>query len=285
MLREILVFLQTYPLIAYLLVAVVSLLVGSFLNVVIHRLPIMLYRDWQHHCQTLFNQSPPLADPETKKLNLAWPLSRCPQCKKLIRPWHNIPIISYLILKGRCHDCGYKIAWRYPAVEFLSCLMALIVFYRFGFSWQTLAGLIFTWGLLALIFIDLEHQLLPDPITLGLLWLGLILSLATIFTTPSQAIRGAVIGYASLWLIGWAFQKIRGIEGIGHGDFKLFALLGAWLGWQVLPFIALVASFAGASVGLGLLFSGKIDRKTPLPFGPYLAFAGWLAFLFASKFS
>ncbi|MGB6976160.1 MAG: A24 family peptidase [Gammaproteobacteria bacterium] len=278
MLMESLVFLQTYPLIAYLILGVVGLLVGSFLNVVIYRLPIMLYRNWQQQCQTLPTQTS-TSKPEV--LNLAWPLSHCPQCKKLIRPWHNIPIISYLILKGRCHGCGYKITWRYPLVEFLSCLMALIVFYRFGFSWQTLAGLVFTWGLLALIFIDLEHQLLPDPLTLSLLWLGLILSLANVFTTPSEAILGAVIGYISFWLIGWAFQKIRGIEGIGHGDFKLFAMLGAWLGWQVLPFIALVASFAGASIGLGLLFSGKIDRKTPIPFGPYLALAGWLAFMLA----
>jgi leader peptidase (prepilin peptidase)/N-methyltransferase len=279
MLMDTFVFLQTYPLFAFIVLGIIGLLVGSFLNVVIHRLPIMLYQEWQQQCQSLLNSSPPASAPET--LNLAWPLSRCPQCKKLIRPWHNIPILSYLILRGRCHDCGYKIAWRYPLVEFLSCLMGLIVLYHFGLSWQMVGALIFSWGLLALIFIDLEHQLLPDQITLSLLWLGLILSLGNVFITPAPAILGVVIGYSSLWLIGWAFHKIRGLEGIGHGDFKLLAMLGAWLGWQILPSVALIASFAGVCGCLALLFSGKIERKTPIAFGPYLAIAGWLAFLFA----
>jgi leader peptidase (prepilin peptidase) / N-methyltransferase len=278
MLMDTLILLQTYPFVAYVIVGLVALLVGSFLNVVIYRLPVLLYRDWQQQCQVLLKQ-PFACEPET--LNLAWPLSHCPQCKKLIRPWHNIPIISYFTLKGCCYHCGYKISWRYPLVEFLSTVMALMVFYHYGFSWQTLAGLVFTWGLLALLFIDLEHQLLPDHITLSLLWLGLIVNLFALFTTSTQAILGAVIGYTSLWLMGWIFQKVRRIEGIGHGDFKLLAMLGAWVGWQVLPSIVLVASFAGAMTGLALLFTGKIQRKTPIPFGPYLAIAGWLGLLYA----
>lgn len=238
-----------------------GLIVGSFLNVIIYRLPIMLLRE-----------------STTPVLNLITPRSHCPKCGSFI-PWQqNIPIISYILLKGKCNSCQTIINWHYPTVELLSCLTALLVAAYFGISIKTLAILILTWALIAAIFIDFAYQLLPDNITLPLIWLGLLLNTLNIFTTPTNAIIGAASGYLALWLIAHIFKSIRKIDGMGYGDFKLLAVFGAWLGWQLLPIILFGASLIGSAVGLVLICRKKAQFAQPMPFGPYLAFTGWLAF-------
>ncbi len=261
--------------------AVLGLLVGSFLNVVIHRLPLMMERAWRAQCRELMDIPPTPADAgkEVEPFNLATPRSRCPHCGHAISALENIPVISYLWLRGRCAGCGKPISARYPLVEFATALLSGITAWHFGFGWAAGAALALTWALIALSLIDFDHQLLPDDITLPFLWIGLLLSLFGLFTNSAASIIGALAGYLSLWTIYILFKWATGKEGMGYGDFKLLAMLGAWMGWQALPVVILLSSVVGAVVGVTLiLFRGR-DRNIPIPFGPYLAAAGWLSLL------
>ncbi len=262
--------------------AVIGLLVGSFLNVVIYRLPIMMEREWRQECEEFLEldiKRP--ANPEP--FNLIVPLSRCPHCQAPIRPYQNIPVLSYLLLRGQCANCKGKIALRYPLIEAFTALCSAVVAYHFGYTAALGWALLLTWALIALSFIDIDKQLLPDSITLPLLWLGLLLSLFEVFTDSQHSIIGAASGYLSLWLVYQLFKFATGKEGMGYGDFKLLALFGAWLGWQYLPLIVLLSSLVGAVIGISMvLFLGQ-DRRIPIPFGPYLAAAGWLALLWGDK--
>src|SRR4030066_140371 len=272
---------QTSPLVFSLFAAILGLIVGSFLNVVIHRMPIMLMRNWQRDCQDMIEQS---AGPATvEKFNLATPRSRCPHCGHAITALENIPLVSYLWLHGKCSACRKPISFRYPFVEVLSALLAAVTAWHFGFNAAGIAAIALTWLLIALAFIDIDHQLLPDVMVLPFLWIGLLVNLFNVFTTPSDAVIGAVAGYLSLWIVFHLFKLVTGKEGMGYGDFKLFALFGAWFGWQSPPLLFLFFSFIGALIGIGLIvFQGR-DRAKPLPFGPYLAVAGWVAMLWGDE--
>lgn len=273
---------------------VFGLLVGSFLNVVIYRLPIMLERQWrdeaaQATAAAAANAGAPAPTPE--HFNLVVPRSACPACKAPITALQNIPVLSYLFLKGRCAGCGARISARYPAIEALSGVLSAAVAWKFGFGWPALEGLVFTWFLIALTFIDVDHQLLPDDLTLPLLWLGLALSLtvplvggsAPIPQDPRSAIIGAMAGYLSLWSVYHLFKLLTGQEGMGYGDFKLFAAFGAWLGWKMLFPIILIAAAVGAVVGLVMIMVYGRDRRSHIPFGPFLAAAGWLMLMFGRE--
>ena len=270
-----------YPALFVACVVLSGLIVGSFLNVVIHRLPIMLEREWRRDCQQFLGRDTDTSVPaETESpWNLIWPGSHCPHCSKPLAVHENIPVLSYLWLRGRCSACHTAISPKYPAVELLSALLSAVVAHRFGPEVQVLPALALTWSLLALSFIDAEHQLLPDVITLPMLWLGLLLSVFRVFTDSTAAILGAVAGYLSLWLVYQLFKWLTGREGMGHGDFKLLALLGAWLGWVHLPQIILLSSLVGAVVGLTLIVLTRRDHRQPIPYGPYLAAAGWIALI------
>lgn len=276
---------------AFLISAVflLGLVIGSFLNVVIYRLPIMMERDWQEQCHALLSagatsDSPdPVQGSSSPRYNLVVPRSCCPKCKHLISAWDNIPVLSYVLLRGRCRHCDAEIPVRYPIVELVTGIMSAVIAWKFGYSWAALAALVLTWALIALSVIDLDHQLLPDDITLPLIWAGLLLSLYHVFSTPQDSIIGGAAGYLSLWLVYQAFRLFTGKEGMGFGDFKLFALFGTWLGWKCLPLVILLSSFVGAIVGLSMiLFRGR-DRNLPIPFGPYIAAAGWLYMLFGDS--
>jgi leader peptidase (prepilin peptidase)/N-methyltransferase len=256
--------------------AVLGLVVGSFLNVVIHRLPKMLERGWAQQCAELRGEEPALAP----AYNLVVPRSACPSCGHRIGALENVPVLSWLALRGRCRGCGTPISARYPAVELVAGFLAALAIWRFGPTWQGLVACVLLWALVALTFIDADTQLLPDDITLPLLWAGLAANLAGLFVPLREAVIGAIAGYLSLWSVYWAFKLIRGKEGMGYGDFKLLAALGAWLGWKVLPAIVLLSSLVGALVGIGLIVFRRHDRSVPLPYGPYLAVAGAIA-LFA----
>lgn len=256
---------------------VLGLLVGSFVNVVIYRLPRQLELGWRHEALDFLGQQQELEP--TASFNLVYPPSRCPHCETLIKPWHNIPVISYLLLRGRCKACSQPISLRYPAVELVCGLLSGFVVYHFGVTEQGMYALVFTWILIALTGIDLSHQLLPDNLTLPLLWLGLLINIGGVYTDLASAVIGAAAGYLCLWSIYWAFKLLTGKEGMGHGDFKLLAALGAWIGWQQLPLIVLLSSLVGAIIGtIMLLLRGK-DRQSTIAFGPYLAIAGWIALL------
>lgn len=255
---------------------VFGLLIGSFLNVVIYRLPVMLECDWKRQARELLDLEP---ESRTEPFSLVFPASRCPRCNASIRPWQNVPVLSYLFLRGRCANCRVRISARYPMIEALAGLAAGYMAWKFGVSWAALGGMLFAWSLLTLTFIDLDHQLLPDDITLGLLWLGLLFSAGSVFVSPQAAITGAIAGYGSLWLVFQSFKLLTGKEGMGYGDFKLFAALGAWLGWQQLPLVILLASATGAVLGVGAILLRGQDRAQPIPFGPFLAIAGLIAFL------
>lgn len=264
-----------------------TLLIGSFLNVVIHRLPIMLDRDWRRQSQELL-ASPsivPSGKALPEKYNIVVPRSACPSCGAQITALQNIPVISWLLLKGRCAKCQTKISVRYPVVEATTALLSVIVALKLGFTVQTAAALVLTWPLLALSLIDFDHQILPDQITLPLLWVGLLLAAIDgniLHVTMHDAIFGAAFGYLSLWLVYHIFKFVTGKEGMGYGDFKLLAALGAWMGWKMLPVIILFSSFTGAVIGIALiLFRGR-DHNIPIPFGPYLAAAGWIAMLWGN---
>jgi leader peptidase (prepilin peptidase) / N-methyltransferase len=257
-------------------ILVLGLCVGSFLNVVAHRLPRMMEHEWRRECRALLELAPAPDAPADEPLSLLRPASRCPSCNAAIKPWHNIPVIGWLWLRGRCAACRAPISAQYPIVEAATGLLSAYCAWRFGWTPALVPALILTWALLALTVIDLRTQLLPDAITLPLLWLGLLLSLGAIFASPKASIIGAAVGYLSLWSIYQLFRLLTGKEGMGFGDFKLLAALGAWFGWQALAPIILLSSITGAVVGIGLILFRGHDRATPIPFGPYLAAAGWL---------
>ncbi|MGB4499374.1 MAG: A24 family peptidase [Methylococcaceae bacterium] len=269
----------TTPFAFTVLIGVIGLLVGSFLNVVIYRLPIMIKREWRNDCLEFLELE---NDAPTDVFNLALPASSCPNCQAKIRAWQNIPVLSYLWLRGKCANCKTPISTRYPVVEFLTAILSMIVAWHFGFGWQAAAGLALTWVLIVLSLIDLDTQLLPDVIVLPMLWLGLIASLFAIFIDSSTSIIGAVAGYLALWSVYHGFKLFTGKEGMGHGDFKLLAMLGAWLGWQYLGLIILLSSVVGAFIGITLISLNKQSRDVPIPFGPYLAIAGWIALLWGN---
>lgn len=270
-----------YPASALFGAAVLGLLVGSFLNVVIYRVPKMLHNEWHEQCCELLEQ--PLPEEPRKPFNLVTPRSTCPRCGHGIKAWENIPIISYLLLRGRCSACQASISVRYPIIEAVTGLLSLVVIYHFGANMAGLAALLLTWALIALTMIDIDTQLLPDNITLPLLWLGLVVNAFGVFTSLQDAVWGAVAGYLSLWSIYWLFKLLTGKEGMGFGDFKLLAALGAWMGWQMLPLVVLMSSFVGAVLGIGMIVLRGRDRNIPIPFGPYLAIAGWLCLLWGDQ--
>ena len=250
-----------------------GLMVGSFLNVVIHRLPKMMEQDWQCQCAELRGEEPPVAEP----LTLAIPRSRCPHCGHQITALENIPILSWLMLRGKCSGCSAPISMRYPVVEAVTGILTAFAAWHFGFGWSAAGAILFVWAMVALTCIDFDTQLLPDSITLPLVWLGLLFNLSGTYTSLSSAVIGAVAGYLSLWSVYWGFKLATGKEGMGFGDFKLLAAIGAWLGWQMLPLTILLSSFVGAIVGIGLIVLAKRGRNVPIPFGPYLAAAGLIA--------
>jgi len=258
----------------------VGLLVGSFLNVVIYRLPIMMQRGWRKDCLEYLQLDSDTGDASKEEpFNLVLPLSRCPHCQTPIKPYQNIPVISYVFLRGKCAICKHPISLRYPIIEAFTAFLSAIVAWHFGYTPQTAFALLLTWSLIALSFIDIDHQLLPDSISLPLLWLGLFLSLSGFFTDTHSSIIGAISGYLVLWTVYHLFKLATGKEGMGYGDFKLLAALGAWLGWQYLPAIILLSSLVGAIIGITMIIAVKKDRNIPIPFGPYLAAAGWIALI------
>ncbi|MGZ8189649.1 MAG: prepilin peptidase [Methylococcaceae bacterium] len=266
------------------LAGVIGLLVGSFLNVVIYRLPIMMQRAWRKECTEYLQLNPEFSDEnEEEAFNLVLPLSRCPSCKTAIKPYQNIPVISYVFLKGKCAACSNPISLRYPIIEAFTAVTSVIVAWHFGYSPQAAFALLLTWSLIAMSFIDIDHYLLPDSINLPLLWLGLFLSLFGLFTDTHSSIIGAIAGYLALWAVFHLFKLATGKEGMGYGDFKLLALFGAWLGWQYLPVIVLLSSLVGAIIGIAMIILVKRDRNIPIPFGPYLAVAGWIALLWGEN--
>lgn len=279
MTREVFQLLAGQPLLFGVVAALFGLVVGSFLNVVVHRLPVMLERQWRRQCAELAGAAPAEEEP----YSLVRPRSRCPHCGHAIHALENIPVLSYLWLRGKCSKCGRGISWRYPAVETLTGLLSFMVAWHFGFGLTAIAALLFTWILVALAFVDLETQYLPDNLTLPLLWLGLLVNLNNGLVPLGQAVIGAMAGYLSLWLVFHGFRLITGKEGMGYGDFKLFAAFGAWLGWQQLPFIILAASLIGALTGLAMILWRGFDRRLPIPFGPFLCAAGWVSLLWGPQ--
>ncbi|MEO8157236.1 MAG: A24 family peptidase [Betaproteobacteria bacterium] len=276
-------FLQNQPMALAAVCGLLGLIVGSFLNVVIHRLPKMLERSWDGQAADLLEQKnlPDVAkqvrSTDAGRYNLMTPASTCPQCAHKIRAYENIPIISYLFLRGRCSSCKALISMRYPIVETISGVVAGYVGWRFGLTLAMAGALVFVWALIALTAIDIDTQLLPDDITLPLLWLGLLVNLNGGFTPLGSAVVGAVTGYLSLWAVYWLFKLTTGKEGMGYGDFKLLAAIGAWMGWKMLPIVILLSSLVGATVGIALIVFTRHGRNTPIPFGPYLAAAGLIA--------
>ena len=269
-------------------VFLVSLLVGSFLNVVIHRLPIMMEREWRAQCAELADA--PAADIPEGRFDLVAPRSRCPSCSAPITAVQNIPVLSYLLLRGRCAHCKARISPRYPAVEVATAVLAGIAAWRFGVGWEAAAAVLLTFALVTISAIDIDHQIIPDSISLPLLWIGLFLSLwhpaegsEVLFIDPKSSIVGALAGYLSLWSVYHLFRLLTGKEGMGYGDFKLLGALGAWLGWQMLPLIILLSALVGALVGVALIAFRRHDRNVPIPFGPYLAAAGWVALVWGEQ--
>jgi leader peptidase (prepilin peptidase)/N-methyltransferase len=273
---------------------VLGLVVGSFLNVVIHRVPIMMERQWREQCAEIAQPdhaaTMPANPPAKERFNLVVPRSACPACKAPITALQNVPIVSYLVLLGRCANCGARISARYPIVEALTGILSAAVAWKLGFAWPAVAGLVLTWFLVALAFIDIDHQLLPDSLTLPLLWLGLLLSLfapapgmAPIPVDMRSSIIGAISGYLSLWTVYHLFRLLTAKEGMGYGDFKLLAALGAWLGWRMLLPTVLIAAAVGAVAGIALLAARGQNRSTPIAFGPFLAAAGWLMLMFGRE--
>jgi len=274
--------------------ALLGLILGSFLNVVIYRLPIMLEREWREQCAELASgvptAGPTASSSAAERFNLIVPRSACPACKAPITALQNIPIVSYVLLGGRCAACRAAISVRYPLLEALTGLLSALVGWRMGFGWPALSALVFTWILIALTFIDLDHQLLPDKITVPLLWLGILLSLwherwlgGSMPVDVRSSIIGAAAGYLSLWSVYHLFRLLTGKEGMGYGDFKLFAAIGAWLGWQMLLPTILVAAASGAIVGITVIVAKRQGRETPIPFGPFLAGAAWLMLMFGHE--
>lgn len=275
---DLLLLLDGSPTLFLTVVGILGLLVGSFLNVVTHRLPIIMQRNWSHECHAHLELELP-ENNGTEKFNLITPASRCPKCGKRVSALENIPVISYLFLKGRCSGCGTAISLRYPAVEIVTAVLSVAIALHFGFSIQTLAALGFTWAMVPLFLIDYDQQILPDTITLPLLWAGLLLSLFPVFVDSQASIIGAIAGYLSLWIIFHLFKLVTGKEGMGYGDFKLLGAIGAWVGWQALPVVILFSSVVGATIGILLILLKGRDHSQPMPFGPFLAAAGWMTLL------
>lgn len=273
-------FLASHMLAFVLCALLIGLLVGSFLNVLIYRLPKMMQRDWREQAREILELP---SETQTATFNLVLPNSSCPHCSHEIKPWENVPVISYLFLCGKCSSCKSPISMRYPLVELTCGLLSAFIAWNFGFTWQTGAMLLLTWGLLAMSLIDVDHQLLPDSLVLPLLWLGLITNNFGLFTNLEDALWGAIAGYLSLWSVYWLFKLVTGKEGMGYGDFKLLAMLGAWGGWQVLPLTILLSSLVGALLGLIMLRLRNAEANTPIPFGPYLAIAGWIALIWGEQ--
>ena len=273
-----------FPLLFIATAFFLALLIGSFLNVVIYRLPIMMERSWRQQCDEMMaSPAPEIPD---GRFDIMVPRSHCPACGHRISMLHNIPVISYLVLRGKCAGCGIRIPLRYPFVEILTAVLTGIVAWHFGFGWEAAAAILLTWVLIAVSIIDIDHQYIYDNVVLPLTWLGLILSLyhpvagsETLFVEPKSAIAGAVAGYLSLWSVYQLFRLLTGKEGMGYGDFKLLAALGAWLGWQMLPLIIMMSAVVGAVVGIGLIVFKRHERSAPIPFGPYLAASGWISML------
>lgn len=263
----------------YTFITLIGLTVGSFLNVVIYRLPLMLENDWKSQCRELLE----IEAQEEQAVTLSKPASTCPKCQHKIRAWENIPVISYLFLKGKCSQCHTAISIQYPLIEILTAVLSLTVAVKFGVTWQTVFGLILTWSLITMSVIDLHKLILPDNITLPILWLGLLISLFNIFIDPANSIIGAIAGYMILWTIFQAFKLLTGKEGMGFGDFKLLALFGAWLGWELLPLLIILSSASGAIIGITMIAFNKQKRNTQIPFGPYLAIAGWICLIWGQQ--
>lgn len=261
----------------------ISLVVGSFLNVVIHRLPIMMDNESYLFCHDYMNLKTPIPKKHEERFDLILPLSHCPKCNYRIKPWHNIPLFSYLFLKGKCASCKVRIPIRYFLVELFCGVSSVFIAHWFGFTWQTLFALLFNWTLIALLFIDIDHQLLPDILTIMLLWLGLLASVFTLFCNSQTAILGAIAGYLTFWAIATLFKWVVKKDAMGYGDFKLLAALGAWLGWEQLPLVVFISAFAGL---IGTLLYAIIKQKdmrgVPTPFGPYLVIAGWIGLLWGN---
>ena len=269
-------------------VFILGLVVGSFLNVVIYRLPIMLNKEWQLQAAEVLAQPPPVQASE--RFTLSTPCSACPHCKAPITALQNIPLLSWLLLRGRCASCKRPISPRYPLVELATGLLSAAVAWHFGFGAAAVCGVLITWTLIAMTGIDVDHQLLPDNLTLPLMWAGLLAAVligptpgVALPVSPGNAILGAAAGYLSLWLVFQAFKLVTGKEGMGYGDFKLFAALGAWLGWKALPLIIVLSAATGAVLGILMILLRGRDRAAPMPFGPYLAAAGWIAMLYGDS--
>lgn len=277
-------FLNTNIHVLFIGVTVLGLLIGSFLNVVIYRIPKMLEQEWHLQCAHLLEDQNRIDELQAKeKITLSKPNSTCPHCKHAIKPWENIPVISFIFLGGKCSACKTKISIRYPLVELATAALSFVTIFYFGASYSGLAALILTWVLISLTMIDADTQLLPDNMTLPLLWLGLISNSFHLFTSIDSALWGAVFGYLSLWSVYWGFKILTGKEGMGYGDFKLLAALGAWMGWQMLPIIILVSSVVGAVIGIGMILIKGKDKNIPIPFGPYLAIAGWISLIWGEQ--
>ncbi len=277
---------EQLPWLYFTLLTLLGLLIGSFLNVVIHRLPIMMERSWQQEYRDYFDETSSevnQAAAAEERFNLMVPRSACPHCGHAITALENIPILSWLLLRGRCRGCQAPISPRYPLVELFTGLVTAAVAWHFQPGWPLLGALLLTWTLIALTCIDLDKMLLPDQLTLPLLWLGLVLNIGEHFVSLPDAVIGAACGYLVLWALYWAFKLLTGKEGMGYGDFKLLAALGAWMGWQSLPLILILSSLVGAIVGITLLLLRRHQQGNPIPFGPYLAMAGWIALLWGHE--
>ncbi|MCC2657465.1 MAG: prepilin peptidase [Panacagrimonas sp.] len=272
--------LESSPTVLTVSVALLGLCVGSFLNVVAYRLPKMIEQDFRREARE-FLRLP--SRPERTPVSLSSPPSTCPSCRARIKPWHNLPVVGWLVLRGRCAGCGAGISIQYPVVELLTGVLSVACAWRFGFSPQLAAALVLSWALVALTVTDLRTMYLPDSITLPLLWLGLALSLVPLFADAGSAIVGAIVGYGLLWSIYWAFKLATGREGMGYGDFKLMGALGAWFGWQSLPQIVLLSALVGAIVGISLMVARKAEWSSRIPFGPYIAGAGWIALIWGDQ--
>lgn len=274
---------QSSPWLLYSTALVLGLCVGSFLNVVAYRLPLMMERDWRNECHEFLSLEQPATDDALSSMTLSAPASACPHCGHKIRFWENIPVLSYLFLGGRCSSCKTSISIQYPLLELLTGLASLCVAFTFGATLQTIAALLFTWVLIALSMIDIKEQILPDNMTLPLLWLGILCSLFGLFTDLESSIIGAMAGYLILWSVYQLFKLVTGKEGMGFGDFKLLAAITAWTGYSLLPQIILVSSLVGSIVGISMLITGRTKQQQPIPFGPYLAVAGWIALLWGEE--
>jgi leader peptidase (prepilin peptidase) / N-methyltransferase len=281
--------LQDSPPLFISLSGLLGLLVGSFLNVVIHRLPKMMEREWRSQCAELNEQPGDTATRHSKNVtdsspyNLHTPRSACPQCGHKISALENIPVLSYLALRGKCKKCGNAISVRYPIVEAVSGILCAYAAWHFGYGLAAVAAILFIWAMIALTFIDFDTQLLPDDITMPLLWLGIIFNMFNTFTSLSNAIVGAIAGYLVLWSVYWLFKLVTGKEGMGYGDFKLLAAIGAWLGWPLLPLVIMLSSVVGAVVGITLIIATRHGRNIPIPFGPYLAGGGLIALFWGQQ--